>query len=90
MDIKEITNAIMFNGVTNEQLNIIAEAVRYAKDQLSKQNKRSLRVGDPVKFTSNRNGMTYKGNITKIAIKYVTVKTGNLLYKVPANMLEVI
>ena len=90
MDIKEITNAIMFNGVTNEQLNIIAEAVRYAKDQLSKQNKRSLRVGDTVKFTSNRNGMTYKGNITKIAIKYVTVKTGNLLYKVPANMLEVI
>jgi ASC-1-like (ASCH) protein len=90
MDIKEITNAIMFNGVTNEQLNIIAEAVKYAKNQLSKQNKRSLRVGDAVKFTSNRNGMTYNGNVTKIAIKYVTVKTGNFLYKVPANMLEVI
>jgi len=90
MDIKEITNAIMFNGVTNEQLNIIAEAVKYAKNQLSKQNKQSLRVGDAVKFTSNRNGMTYNGNVTKIAIKYVTVKTGNFLYKVPANMLEVI
>ena len=90
MDIKEITNAIMFTGLTNNELNDITDAVRFARSQLTQMNKRAIRVGDTVQFTSNRNGMTYKGNITKIAIKYVTVKTGNLLYKVPANMLEVI
>ena len=90
MDIKEITNAIMFNGLTNNELNDITDAVRFARSQLTQMNKRAIRVGDTVQFTSNRNGMTYKGAITKIAIKYVTVKTGNLLYKVPANMLEAV
>jgi dsDNA-specific endonuclease/ATPase MutS2 len=90
MDVKDITHAIMFNGFTNEQLNTITEALQYARAQLAKQNKRALRVGDSVKFTSTRDGTTYKGNITKIAIKYITVRTGNLLYRVPANMLEAI
>jgi len=90
MDIKEITNAIMFDNLTNDELNSITDALRFARSQLTQKNKSALRVGDTVKFTSNRNGMTYKGDITKIAIKYVTVKTGNLLYRVPANMLEAI
>jgi hypothetical protein len=45
-------------------------------------------LGDTVKFTSNRNGVTYRGTVRKIAIKFVTVDTGQLLFKVPANMLE--
>lgn len=91
MNIKEIKNAIMFDGFTNDELNGIADAVRFARSQLTQMNKRALRVGDTVQFTSTRNGVTHKGAITKIAIKYITVKTGgNLLYRVPANMLEAI
>ena len=91
MDVKEIKNAIMFNGLTNDELNGIADAVRFARSQLAQMNRRALRVGDTVQFTSTRDGTTYKGNVTKIAIKYITVKTGgNLLYRVPASMLEAI
>jgi dsDNA-specific endonuclease/ATPase MutS2 len=90
MNIKEITQAIMFNGLTNAQLDQLSTAIRYARSQLTQQNKRALRIGDSVKFTSSRDGVTYKGDITKIAIKYITVRTGNLLYRVPASMLEAI
>ena len=90
MDIKEITQAIMFNGLTNAQLDQLSTAIRYARSQLTQQNRRALRVGDTVKFTSSRDGVTYKGDVTKIAIKYITVRTGNMLYRVPASMLEAI
>jgi small-conductance mechanosensitive channel len=50
--------------------------------------KGSLRVGDTVEFTSTKNRMTYTGTVTKIAIKFVTVKTNMGLWKVPANMLS--
>ena len=90
MDIKEITQAIMFDGLTNDQLDQLSTAIRYARSQLTQQNRRALRVGDTVKFTSSRDGVTYKGDVTKIAIKYITVRTGNMLYRVPASMLEAI
>jgi hypothetical protein len=90
MNFKDVTHAIMFDNFSNEQLDQVADALRYARAQLAQQTKRALRVGDSVKFTSSRDGITYKGNVTKIAIKYITVKTGNLLYRVPANMLEAI
>jgi hypothetical protein len=88
MDIKEINNAIMFNGLTNEQLESVMMAVKFARTQLVINNKRSLCIGDRVKFTSNRNGRTYLGTVEKIAIKYITVQTGGSLFRVPANMLE--
>lgn len=88
MDIKEINNAIMFGNLTNEQLESVIMSVKFARARLTQQNRRSLKIGDNVKFTSNRNGVTYTGTVKKIAIKFVTVSTGNLLYKVPASMLE--
>jgi len=90
MDVKEINNAIMFGGLNNEQLESVIAAVKFARAQLTQQTRRSLRIGDNVKFTSNRNGVTYTGTVKKIAIKFVTVGTGNSLYKVPANMLETV
>jgi hypothetical protein len=41
-----------------------------------------------VKFHSIKRGVTVTGTVTKVAIKYVTVKDGATLWKVPANMLE--
>ena len=88
ISIKDVNSAIMFGNFTNDELTSIIDAVKYARTQLTQRTKRSLMLGDTVKFTSNRNGHTYTGTVRKIAIKFVTVDTGRLLFKVPANMLE--
>ncbi len=78
----------MFGNFTNTELSSILSAVQFARAQLTKQKIRAFVRGDAVKFTSNRNGMTYTGTVRKVAIKYVTVDTGQTLFKVPASMLE--
>jgi hypothetical protein len=88
ISIKDVNSAIMFGNFTNDELTSIIDAVKYARTQLTQRTKRSLMLGDTVKFTSNRNGVTYRGTVRKIAIKFVTVDTGSVLFKVPANMLE--
>jgi hypothetical protein len=90
MDIQEINTAIIRGNFTNDQLTSINDAVRFAKSQLVNQTKRSLSLGSKVKFNSTKHGVTYTGTVRKIAIKFVTVDTGQTLWKVPANMLEVV
>ena len=87
--IQEVNTAIMFGNFTNDQLTSIVSAVQYARAQLGKQKIRTFTKGDTVKFTSaKRGGLVVQGIVTKVAIKYVTVKDGVMLWKVPANMLE--
>ncbi len=86
--IQQINSAIMFGNLSNVELNSIVDAVKYARAQLTKQNKRSFQLGDSVKFTSNRNGLTYVGTVRKVKIKFVLVNTPGGLFNVPANMLE--
>jgi hypothetical protein len=87
LSIRDINSAIIAGTFTNDQLSSIVDAVRFARSQLTQQTKRSLFLGDTVKFTSTKNGMTYTGTVNKIAIKYITVSTPQGLWKVPANML---
>ena len=86
--IQQINSAIMFGNLSNVELNSIVDAVKYARAQLTKQNKRAFQLGDSVKFTSNRNGVTYTGTVRKVKIKFVLVSTNAGVYNVPANMLE--
>ena len=88
MDIKQINSAIMFGTFTNTELESITSAVQYARAQLRAVKIRSFTKGDTVKFHSIKRGVTVTGTVTKVAIKYVTVKDGTVLWKVPANMLE--
>ena len=89
--IQEVNTAIMFGNFTNDQLTSIVNAVQYARAQLGKQKSRTFTKGDTVKFTSaKRGGLVVQGTVTKVAIKYVTVKDGVMLWKVPANMLEAV
>lgn len=90
MDIRQINSAIMFGTWTNTELASMIDAVKFNRAQLSKSVKRSLTVGDSVNFTSSKTGQNVTGIVTKIAIKYVTVKTVNGLWRVPANMLTVV
>jgi hypothetical protein len=90
MDIKQINSAIMFGTFTNTELESIMSAVQYARAQLRAVKIRSFTKGDTVKFHSIKRGVTVTGTVTKVAIKYVTVKDGVTLWKVPANMLEAV
>jgi hypothetical protein len=86
--IQQINSAIMFGNLSNVELESVISAVKFARASLAKQNKRAFQAGDSVKFTSNRNGLTYIGTVNKVKIKYVLVKTNGGLFNVPANMLE--
>jgi hypothetical protein len=86
--IQEVNSAIMFGDWTNTELMSMIDAVKWRRATLAKLTKASLAVGDSVSFTSTKTGMDMSGVVTKIAIKYVTVKTATGLWRVPANMLE--
>ena len=88
--IQEINSAIMLQTWTNTELSSMIDAVKWNRAQLQKQVKRSLTIGDNVNFDSAKLGRNVTGVVTKIAIKYVTVKTATGLWKVPANMLTLV
>jgi len=88
MDIKQINSAIMFNTWTDTELGSMIDAIKFARANLQKRVKRSLSLGDTVSWHSQKRGITGRGQVTKIAQKYVTVREGNMLWKVPANMLS--
>jgi hypothetical protein len=88
--IQEVNKAIMFGNWTNTELSSMIDAIKWNRAQLTKQIKRSISLGDNVNFTSSKTGMNMTGVVTKIAIKYITVKTLNGLWRVPANMLTVV
>jgi hypothetical protein len=86
--VQEINQAIMFGDFTNVELSSMIDAVKWRRATLAKLTKASLAIGDTVNFTSSKSGMNVTGVVMKIAIKYVTVKTTQGLWRVPANMLS--
>lgn len=87
--IQEINSSIMFGNLTNEQLESVVAAVKFARAQLTKQNKNFFRIGSKVKFTSSRTGQTVVGEVTAIKRKFIHVRSGMSRWNVPANMLTV-
>ena len=87
--IQEINSSIMFGSLTNEQLNSIISAVKFARGNLIKQARRSVTIGSTVKFVNSRTGQTEVGKVSKIMTKNVVVDTGMTRWRVPANMLIV-
>ena len=60
--------------LNNDELNKVVEAVKLRRNQLHFQDAHSLRIGDRVSFTG-RHGITEKGVVEKVKIKYVLVRT---------------
>ena len=87
LTIQQVNSAIMLQTWTNEQLTSMIDAVKWNRANLAKVTKRSLTIGDNVNWTSGKTGVNVTGVVVKIAIKYVTVKTVQGLWRVPANML---
>lgn len=90
MSIQTVNAEILQGNFTNDQLTSIIDSVKYARSRLTRHTIRSLQVGDNVNFDSTKLGRNVTGVVTKIAIKYVTVKTISGLWKVPANMLTLV
>ena len=90
MSLATITRDIINGDYLNDELNKIAEAIKFARGQITKQNRRSLVVGTQVKFTNSRTGVAVTGIVDKVAIKYITVRSSNTLWRVPASMLTAV
>ena len=90
MSLSTITRDIMAGDYSNDELNRIAEAIKFARAQITKQNRRTLVVGTRVKFTNSRTGQDVTGTVDKVAIKFITVRSSTTLWKVPASMLTAV
>lgn len=93
--IQQVNQAIMFGNFTNDELNSIGDAIKFARTQIAKQNKREMTIGSVVTFTNSRNGLVITGTVKKINRKFILVneqKSGSLIgstWRVPASMLTV-
>ena len=88
MDIDELCRQIRFSDYTNDELNMLGNAIRYRRSLLTEEKKDDLFVGLHVKFSNSRNGRVYTGIVEKINRKFVIVRTPTQTWRVPANMLE--
>jgi exosome complex RNA-binding protein Csl4 len=86
--IQDINSSIISGQFTNEQLDSIVMAVKFARNQLTHKNRGSMVVGSKVKFTSSRNGQTVIGTVQKVNRKFIIVNSGITAWRVPASMLE--
>jgi len=92
MTLQEINRAIIAGTFSNEDLNSIGDAIKFARGQLAQKAKFTLRTGSQVKFTNSRSGQTVLGTVEKVNRKYIIVREhgkafgGN--WRVPANMLQ--
>ena len=89
MNIAQINSAIMHGNFTNDQLDSILSAIKFAREQIRREVRRELRIGCTVSFISNRNGQKYSGKVDSIKIKNAIVVTPLGRYRVPCNMLTV-
>lgn len=90
LSIQQINTALISGTFTNDELNSVNDAIKFARSRIQRKTICELRIGTNVNFTSSKTGMNYTGFVKKIAIKYVHVQTANGLWKVPANMLTIV
>lgn len=85
--ISEVNSAIIHQDWTNDQLNSMVMAIKYARERLTKRTVWTLTHGAKVQFT-DRAGRTQIGTVKKINRKKVIVQVGMTNWNVPANMLS--
>ena len=88
LTIADVNTAIITGNFTNEQLNSIGDAIKFARAQIANKNKFTLVKGTDVKFTNSRSGQTVRGTVEKVNRKFIIVKSGLTNWRVPANMLS--
>ena len=89
MSVKQIVTELMSGTLTNEDIEQVAQALKYARAQVGREIKRQLTPGASVKFYHPKQGRDVQGTVNRIKQKYVLVDTAQGRYNVPANLLEV-
>lgn len=84
---QEICSAIVTGDLTNEEINKVVSAIKFAREQLARSARNSFKKGMMVKF-EGRKGVTVKGKIIKIGPKYIRVEEGMMIWRVSPNMLS--
>ena len=88
VDIVDIRIALVSGVYTVSELDTIAQALKFARAQLARQQIRACVPGDSVKFTNPKTGTIFLGTVDRVKIKNVIVATPQGRYNVPANLLE--
>lgn len=88
MNAKQIVSELMSGSLNNDELEQIAQALKYARSQVGNEIKRQLRPGVSVKFYHPKQNFYIAGTVNRIKQKYVLVDTPQGRYNVPANLLE--
>ena len=90
MNANQIVSELMSGRLTNDELEKIAQALKYARSQVGNQIKRQLRPGVSVKFYHPKQNFYIAGTVNRIKQKYILVDTAQGRYNVPANLLEAV
>lgn len=94
MDIGQINSAIIAGSFTNDQLNSIADAVKFARSRIAQKTKGAITLGTKVQFMDPRTLAIHQGTVSKIKIKNILVNCSTYgrggLVSVPANMLSMV
>ena len=88
MSVNQIVAELMSNTLTNEDIEQVAQALKYARAQVGREVKRQLVPGASVKFYHPKQNFYIAGTVNRIKQKYVLVDTPRGRYNVPANLLE--
>ena len=88
MSVNQIVTELMSGTLTNEDIEQVAQALKYARAQVGKTIKRQLTPGVSVKFYHPKQNFYIAGKVNRIKQKYVLVDTAQGRYNVPANLLE--
>ena len=76
MQAVEIARAIISNGYSNDELNNIADAIKFARTQLTRRNTGTFVVGSRVAFVNSKTGVRFTGKVNKVKQKFVLVDKG--------------
>ena len=87
MTLQEINRSIISGTFSNEDLNSINDAIKFARAQLATKAKFTFVKGTKVKFTNSRSNSVVLGEVEKVNRKFIIVKTVVGTWRVPANML---
>jgi hypothetical protein len=93
MTLQEINRSIISGTFSNDDLNSIGDAIKFARAQIVQKNKFTLRAGSQVKFTNTRSGLIVLGTVEKVNRKFIIVRESGKAFgtwRVPANMLEAV
>lgn len=91
MKANEIAATILASQFSMDDLNIIAESIKFSRERIGQKNRFTMRVGAKVQFKSSKTGLMVDGVVEKVNPKTIIVRTAPLeKWKVPASMLTLV